>query len=246
MAILQRRFARVAARSVAAAAVCLAVLGSVASAQASVIFDFIQIVADNGEGPFNNDPTGYATQGGITIQATASGFTGSLAYLDAVAFSDDRPAGLGACHGFTGGEPPQCDPSSEDNVTAGETLTLSFFSDTALENPLTVVLDPTFFRDANHFGVFVTGDMIDITDASGTTTYQLPLLGEFTTPLTGTTFDFTYNGVGDTQEPPNNAEFYIGSVTVSPVPLPAALPLFLSALAGLALLGRRQRKKAAA
>ncbi|MFQ5620156.1 MAG: VPLPA-CTERM sorting domain-containing protein, partial [Rhodospirillales bacterium] len=36
------------------------------------------------------------------------------------------------------------------------------------------------------------------------------------------------------------------SVTVTPVPLPAALPLFLSALAGLALVGRRQRKKKAA
>ena len=237
MGLFQRRFARVAARSVTVAAVSLAVLGAVTSAQASVIFDFIQIVADNGEGPFDNDPTGYATQGGITIQATASGFDGSLAYLDAVAFNNPpRPAGLGACHGFTGGEPPQCDPSSEDNVTDGETLTLSFFSDTALANPLTVVLDPTFFRDANHFGVFVTGDMIDITDASGLTTYQLPLAGEFTTPLTGTTFDFTWN----------YTEFYIGSVTVTPIPLPAALPLFLSALVGLALLGRRQRKKAAA
>ncbi len=34
--------------------------------------------------------------------------------------------------------------------------------------------------------------------------------------------------------------------TPSVAPLPAALPLFLSALAGLALLGRRQRKKAGA
>ena len=239
MGLFQGKFARVAVRPVAAAAVSLAVIGAATSARASVIFDFIAIVAANGEGPFDNDPIGppgYATQGGITIQATASGFEGSLAYLDAVAFSDDRPAGLGACHGFTGGEPPQCDPSSEDNVTSGETLTLSFFSDTALANPLTVVLDPTFFRDADHFGTFVVGNMITITDASGTTTYQLPLLGEFTTPLTGNTFDFTYY----------NTEFYIGSVTVSAVPLPAALPLFLSALAGLAFVGRRRGRQAAA
>ncbi len=117
----------------------------------------------------------------------------------------------------------------------GETLTLKFF-DAATMNPLTVVLDPTFFRDADHFGVFVTGDMIDITDASGLTTYQLPLLGEFTMPLTGTIFDFTYK----------NTEFYIGSVTVTAVPLPAALPLFLSALAGLAFIGRRRGRQAAA
>ena len=239
MGLFQGRFASVAARSVTAAAVSLAVLGAVTSAQASVVFDFIAIVAANGEGPFDNDPIGppgYATQSGITIQATASGFSGSLAYLDAVAFNPARPAGLGACHGFTEADPPQCSPSSEDNVTSGETLTLSFFSDTALANPLTVVLDPTFFRDANHNGFFSDGDKINITDASGLTTYQLPLLGEFTTPLTGTTFDFTYY----------NTEFYIGSVTVTPVPLPAALPLFLSALAGLAFVGRRRGRQAAA
>ena len=237
MGLFQRRFARVAAGSVTAAAVSLGVLGAATSAQASVVFDFIAIVAANGEGPFDNDPIGppgYATQGGITIQATALGFSGAQAYLDGV--SSGRPAGLGACHGFTGDDPPQCTPSSEDNVTDGETLTLSFFSDTALANPLTVVLDPTFFRDANHFDTFVLGNMITITDASGTGTFQLPLDGEFTTALTGNTFDFTYY----------NTEFYIGGVTVTAVPLPAALPLFLSALAGLALLGRRQRKKVTA
>ncbi len=230
MGILQRRFARVAARSVTAAAVSLAVLGAVTSAQASVVFDFIDIVFNVGEGAFDNT-AGYTIEGSIKIQAFGSGSAGSQAYLDSE--FGGNPAGLGVCSGFSG---TQCQPSSDDNVTSGETLTLSFFSDTLATNPITVVLNPTFFRDALHIAAFQMGDMIDITDASGLTTYQLPLLGEFTTALTGTTFDFTYK----------NTEFYIGSVTVTPVPLPAALPLFLSALAGLALLGRRQRKKAAA
>ena len=43
-----------------------------------------------------------------------------------------------------------------------------------------------------------------------------------------------------------NSDFALAYLNVTAVPLPAALPLFLSALAGLALLGRRQRKKAAA
>ncbi len=243
MGLFQGRFARVAARSVTAAAVSLAVLGAVTSAQASVVFDFIDIVANVGEGAFDNT-AGYTIEGSIKIQAFGSGSAGSQAYLDSE--FGGNPAGLGVCSGFSG---TQCQPSSDDNVTIGETLTLSFF-DAATMNPLTVVLEPTFFRDALHIAAFQTGDMIDITDASGLTTYQLPLNGIFTTQLTGDTFLFTYNGVGDFPayegEPANNAEFYIGSVTVNPVPLPAALPLVLSALAGLALLGRRQRKKAAA
>ena len=41
-------------------------------------------------------------------------------------------------------------------------------------------------------------------------------------------------------------DYLVWQAELTPVPLPAALPLFLSALVGLALLGRRQRKKAAA
>ncbi len=41
-------------------------------------------------------------------------------------------------------------------------------------------------------------------------------------------------------------DYLVWRAELTAVPLPAALPLFLSALAGLALLGRRQRKKAAA
>ena len=219
---------------VIAAATALAVMGGVTSAQASVVFDFAAAASGN-EGPFDNSAA-YTTVGGIKVQAFASNTFGderiSRAYLDDV--FNERPVGAGVCSAKILAN-KQCKIASDDNVTSGETLTLSFF-DAATMNPLAVVLDPTFFRDANHFGTFVMGDMIDITDASGLTTFQLPLNGEFTTQLTGDTFDFTYY----------NTEFYIGSVTVTPVPLPAALPLFLSALAGLALLGRRQRKKAAA
>jgi len=118
----------------------------VTSAQASVIFDFGAIA--NGplgtEGPFNNS-AGYATEGGITVQAGPSSFPVLAAYLDSS--FNSNPAGLGVCSGFSGTE---CDPSSDDNVTSGETLTLSFF-DAATMNPLMVVLNPTFFRDSLHF-----------------------------------------------------------------------------------------------
>ncbi len=241
MGVLQRRFARVAARSVTAAAVSLAVLGSVASAQASVVFDFVAIAGGLGggqEGQFDNTAS-YATVGGITVQASASNTFGatSVAYLDDVAFTPPLDAGLGVCSdglNASGSKMGQCITPSDDNVTDGETLTLSFFSDTAATNPITVTLDPVFLRDADHLINFGGSDLIDITDGGGLMT--LTLAAQLGTPLTGSTFDFTYN----------NQQFYIQSITVTPVPLPAALPLFLSALAGLAFIGRRRRRQAAA
>ncbi len=230
MGLFQRRFARVAARSVTAAAVSLAVLGAVPSAHASVIFDFAALANGAGggtEGIFDNS-LGYATEGGITVQASGSGFAASEAYLDSS--SGGNPAGLGVCSGFDG---TQCDPSSDDNVTSGETLTLKFFSDVLAMNPIDVILNPTFFRNAGHGTTFDGSINIQI-DGLGFNPFTL--VNNFTTALTGTMFDFQYI----------NDEFYISSVTVTPVPLPASLPLFLSALAGLALLGRRRRKKAAA
>ncbi len=242
MGILQRRFVRVAAGSVTAAAVSLAVLGAVTSAQASVVFDFVAIAALPGsaptgrnEGKFINTAS-YATVGGITVQASASNNFGatSFAYLDDVAFDDLRDAGLGVCSaGLTASPAFQCTTASDDNVTAGETLTLSFFSDMTAMNAITVVLNPTFFRNADHNPGF-TGNIDIQIDGMGFNSFVL--INNFTTPLTGSVIDFSF--IDD--------QFYIASVTVNPVPLPAALPLFLSALAGLALLGRRRRKKAAA
>ncbi len=232
MGLFQGRFARVAVRPVAAAAVSLAVIGAAASAQASVIFDFVGIVAVVGEGPFDNSaPYTIDIGSGIKVQAFGSGPAGSQAYLDAV--SGGLDGGLGVCHNFTTATPPQCTPSSEDNVTSGETLTLQFSDTTEAMNLITVLLNPTFFRNADHGDTFDGKISIQI-DGMGFALFDLTNI--FTTPLTGSTFDFKYY----------NNEFYISSVAVTQVPLPAALPLFLSALAGLAFVGRRRGRRAAA
>ena len=233
MGLFQGRFARVAARSVTAAAVSLAVLGAATSAQASVIFDFVQIAADNGEGPFDHSAL-YATEGVIKVQAFALNNFGatSVAYLDGVAFNLPRDAGLGNCSAGLTSPGNQCIIASDDNVTSGETLTSQVSDSTEGMNTITVVLNPTFFRNANHEEGFFGKINIQI-DNLGFNLFDLT--NNFTTPLTGSTFDFSY--IDD--------EFYISSITVTPVPLPAALPLFLSALAGLALLGRRGRQAAA-
>jgi hypothetical protein len=69
-----------------------------------------------------------------------------------------------------------------------------------------------------------------------TATFSISLAGiTASTLITGVTFSFgTTSGINVTGVP-----------STSPVPLPGALPLFATALGGLALLARRKKKKPA-
>ena len=195
----QRRFARVAVRSVTAAAVSLAVLGAVTSAQASVVFDFVDM-ADMNEEEFDNSAL-YATVDGIKVQAFAS--NNFMVAKTSVPYLDDRSGGedggLGVCSSGLNGpselKPGQCSIPSDDNVsgvstTEGETLTLKFF-DSATMDPITVTLDLILFRDANHDTNFGSG-MFNLDDGGGFMT--LALMASFTpsTPLTNHIFDFKF------------------------------------------------------
>jgi len=163
------------------------------------------------------------TVDGITL--TASALNGDYAYLDS--FYNGNPGGLGVCGTLTGSA--QCDPSSDDNVTFGETLFLSF------DQPVTI--DTTVMRNGTH-GTSFTGNFELSIDGGAAVSYGLTNI--FDTNLTGTTFAFYNPNAGGSSGVSNDQQFYLQSLTVNPVPVPAAVWLFGSGLLGLAAAARRK------
>jgi len=220
-------------------------IGSVASA---ATFNFADMASEPGDPNYFGEmgfSTLTVTVDGITVNATGTdnadyltyladpgSYAGSLnnysAYLDGI--SSGRKAGLGVCKVLTSGD--QCDPSSDDNATAGEVLILDFGQE--------LTISDLFFRDAQHFtfpdnttedfSLFIDGSFV------GIFTYGSPLLSSFT----GTEFAFAADDFSDGRFVADNDQFYISNV--SAVPLPAAVWLLGSALGGLGFMRRRNTK----
>ncbi|HHH45249.1 MAG TPA: VPLPA-CTERM sorting domain-containing protein [Gammaproteobacteria bacterium] len=173
----------------------------------------------------NSNERGYAgfthSAGGISVEATGSSADGKTPYF---AYLDSGNAGLGVCKALTASN--QCTPSSDDNVTFNELLRLDFNR--------TVTLSEILFVNGSH-GTTFSGTFDLVIDGGPQTSYSLAHL--FTMDLTGKTFDFINpNLLGDTD---NLQQFYISSVEVSAVPVPAAAWLFVSGILGLVTVARR-------
>jgi len=187
---------------------------------------FSNSLMNSGLGEFGY--TSYsATNDGITVTATGSYVDSEGNTQDAYAYMDGKwrnRAGLGVCKVLNSGD--QCAPSSDDNITYNEKLTLVF--DT------TVSLDGLRFVDGEHYTNF-DGDFQLRINNDDSLLYTLslaefPLFGS-TIPFIGNTFEFISlagrnSGYAE--------EFYINTLNVSAVPLPAAAWLFGSALLGFA------------
>ena len=212
-------FHKIKTLSIAAA---FALFGSAASA---AVFDFATL-ANSGEGVWSlSAVSGGWTQGGITVYASATG--GADAYLDAGFGSPLKLAGLGVCKIWdttTG----QCIPNSDDNVQIGETLILSFSTK--------VQIDQIVLRDAEHV-LFVLNDTINFVGQNASGLYTVGIGNPFLTFGQGTLWSFNIGG----RTP---RDFYIASITVSAVPLPAGGLLLLTALGGIAAVRRRKTRAA--
>lgn len=169
------------------------------------------------------------TVDGITVTATGaqvdnSGVANGTAYAYLDGLWNQRPAGLGVCKTNT----TNC--GSDDNMTDNEKLTLSFDQVVKITQINMVNGDHFTNNWAGNFGLSIDGSAWQ----------TVALASIFNTPITGKVFEF-WNNNNSTNA---NKEFYISSMNVSAVPLPAAVWLFGSALLGFTAM-RKNAKVAA-
>lgn len=173
-------------------------------------------------------------------RGVSSGTTYSNAFTDGLTLTltsnfspyfDSKNAGLGVCKVLNSND--QCVPASDDNVTFGESVTvdlnglfdLSRFLFTGEGHSLAAGIQPLVTTETLLFGT--NGGALQQTTFADLSAASFMNVQSFT-------LAFDDNG--------NNAkQFYLASVVATPVPLPAALPLLLAGLGGMAWVGRRRK-----
>ena len=204
-------------------ALCACLINTTANAAS---FDFLSWANDLERGY-----SAYSrTVDGLTVTATGSSVNAG-AQGDYFAYMDRGNAGLGVCKGLDSNF--QCAPSSDDNLTSGEMLTLQFDQE--------VTIEQLSFRNEKHRPVFEsTADFGIAIDNNIFSYYQL--VPEFNTPLTGTMFSFVVDNYSGGQWNLEKEQLYLAGMNASPVPLPSSLLLLGSGLASLVSYRRRRNQ----
>ncbi len=209
------------------------IAASLASMSAhAIVLDFVQEAAGAERAIANGSTITNFQNTGIDVTFTA-GTENWFPYFDDL--SNGKPAGLGVCKAIFGpvggpgddGMDDDCNPPSDDNVSVEETITLGFSGNFAIR-------DITFYDvDHNELGVAMNDGMVAISLDGGmammmmfSEAISMANAGAF---ATASQIMFAYV---DTQ-------FYIGAI--SDVPIPGAIPLLLSGLAGLGFASRRRK-----
>jgi hypothetical protein len=215
----------------------IAVLG--ASAAHAGKIDFVAAAVAPGPADKGAIGSGMATIDGVAMTFVA-GFTNALgnprvayAYLDDVN-SAGLPGGLGVCRDADVNS--QCQPANDDNITPSrqEWLEISFDAG-------------PFQIDSISFNGTIAGvQHQNLNNFAGGTLNIRTTIGAVTTDYLGITFaaaaSTVFGMVDSIYFAATDTEFYISSF--NEVPVPAALPLLLSGIAGLGFASRRRRKAA--
>jgi len=210
-----------------------------ALAAASVSFSAHATVIDFGAFAIGNERAANATE---TVNGVNLGFSSNfIAYFDDL--SSGLPAGLGVCRDVT--MLSQCTDPSDDSIDGelgvDEYVAVAFLD--AAFDPTTTNLVGLSFRDGAHN---------QINDSNGQLTWAV--FGAGGALIAGATSSFAdlvalaaigWQGVSSIRLTYFDTDFYLEAVTVSDVPIPAALPLLLSGLAGLGFAARKKKRAAA-
>ncbi len=193
----------------------------------AAIFDFANLV-DSSNGSISGTLANGTAFSGNPAEAAFIDFTWSVANLSLTAsgshatdtsvyaYLDKGNAGLGVCQNATGSN--QCSPNSDDNVTLNEVLHVS------LDKIATIDFSDSVFRNDSH-GVFDPVIEVNV-DSLGWIALNTTGL------LTGSLFEFR---TLDDRE-----QFYVSSLSVTPVPEPST---YLLMGLGLLILGLGLRKQ---
>ncbi|GHF12269.1 hypothetical protein GCM10017044_02750 [Kordiimonas sediminis] len=216
-------------------------LGFAMPSQAAVTFDFINDDPNGADAPgaWNNKNERAEMDGtilefdGIYIE-----FSASSTYGDGYAYFDSGNAGLGVCSNigdrtdfFGNVVSNQCVPGSDDNLTQGENLTLTFWYDAAGTQAAELQLYDIVFRNAAHEV---------ITDYNFNVNGSDMAMGGYDSGSVNHSYTFAYANQ-------NANQYYISSISaISAVPEPATWLMLILGFGMVGVATRRRNKIALA
>ncbi|MDC8772268.1 PEP-CTERM sorting domain-containing protein [Roseateles albus] len=163
------------------------------------------------------------TNGGLVAIATATynGFSASVVQDSEPGWTASKGAGLGVYH-LKGA-------NDDDNITAGEKLTITF-------NQVVKLTSIQLRSEGHNFTSWTTGSTFLLNDQSTALPLNTGAI-TFAQPMIGQVFTFAYGGAKADQ-------FYLGAMTAEamPVPEPTTLALLLAGLGFVGLQARRRQQ----